>query len=195
MSVVLRVLLWARPGGEHLLFEYENQVLALLDRHQGRLLSRVRANDSGRPRCTFSSSRPTRPSWTSRTIQTGLPYRRCEIKRSSARKSSGSGTYRPDSQPFSERHVVRALPTSGEGHGKREIVGPRKRASRVAARRVRPLWVAGRRLRFLGSCCGQTRTDHWALVGVVAESRCHAELLVDPEGPRVARRDSQLGFS
>jgi uncharacterized protein (DUF1330 family) len=47
MSVVLCVLLWARPGGEHLLAEYENQVLALLHRHQGSLLSRVRAIDEG----------------------------------------------------------------------------------------------------------------------------------------------------
>jgi hypothetical protein len=48
VAVVLSVSLWARPGGEQLLFEYENQVLALLDRHQGRLLSRVRAIDDGR---------------------------------------------------------------------------------------------------------------------------------------------------
>ena len=47
MAVVLSVLLWARPGGEDLLFEYENRVLALLDRHQGRLLSRVKAIDNG----------------------------------------------------------------------------------------------------------------------------------------------------
>ena len=47
MAVVLSVLLWARPGGEQQLFDYEDQVLALLDRHQGRLLSRVRAIDQG----------------------------------------------------------------------------------------------------------------------------------------------------
>jgi uncharacterized protein (DUF1330 family) len=47
MAVLLSVLLWARPGGEDLLFEYEDQVLALLDRHRGRLLSRVRAIDGG----------------------------------------------------------------------------------------------------------------------------------------------------
>jgi uncharacterized protein (DUF1330 family) len=47
MAVVVSVLLWARPGGEDLLFEYENRVLALLDRHQARLLSRVRAIDDG----------------------------------------------------------------------------------------------------------------------------------------------------
>ena len=47
MAVVLSVLLWARPGGERLLVEYENQALTLLDRHQGRLLSRVRAIDDG----------------------------------------------------------------------------------------------------------------------------------------------------
>jgi uncharacterized protein (DUF1330 family) len=47
MAVLVSVLLWARPGGENLLFEYENQVLALLDRHRGRLLSRVRAIDGG----------------------------------------------------------------------------------------------------------------------------------------------------
>jgi uncharacterized protein (DUF1330 family) len=47
MAVVLSVRLWARPGGEQLLFDYENQALALLERHQGRLLSRVRAIDKG----------------------------------------------------------------------------------------------------------------------------------------------------
>ncbi len=47
MAVVLSVSLWARPGGEQLLFEYENQVLGLLHRHQGRLLSRVTAIDEG----------------------------------------------------------------------------------------------------------------------------------------------------
>ena len=47
MTVVLSVLLWARPGGEQLLCDYETQVLSLLDRHQGRLLSRVRAIGDG----------------------------------------------------------------------------------------------------------------------------------------------------
>jgi hypothetical protein len=47
VAVLLSVLLWARPGGEHLLFDYENQVLTLLERHQGRLLSRVSAIDDG----------------------------------------------------------------------------------------------------------------------------------------------------
>jgi uncharacterized protein (DUF1330 family) len=47
MAVVLSVLLWARPGHEELLFEYESRVLALLDRHQARLLSRVRTIDGG----------------------------------------------------------------------------------------------------------------------------------------------------
>ncbi len=47
MAVVLSVLLWARPDGEQLLFDYENQVLSFLDRHQGRLVSRVRAIGDG----------------------------------------------------------------------------------------------------------------------------------------------------
>jgi uncharacterized protein (DUF1330 family) len=35
------------PGGEQLLHDYEDQVLALLGRHQGKVLSRVRALDDG----------------------------------------------------------------------------------------------------------------------------------------------------
>ncbi len=47
MAVVLSALLWAHPGSEQLLFDYENYVLALLERHQGKLLSRVRAINHG----------------------------------------------------------------------------------------------------------------------------------------------------
>jgi uncharacterized protein (DUF1330 family) len=41
--MVLCVMLWAAPGQEQSLIEYEDRVLALLPAHQGRLLSRVRA--------------------------------------------------------------------------------------------------------------------------------------------------------
>jgi uncharacterized protein (DUF1330 family) len=47
MTVAICVLLWARPGCEQLLADYENQVLALLSRHEGKVLSRVRALDNG----------------------------------------------------------------------------------------------------------------------------------------------------
>jgi uncharacterized protein (DUF1330 family) len=36
-------MLWAVPGREDLLVEYENAVLARLDQHRARLLTRVRA--------------------------------------------------------------------------------------------------------------------------------------------------------
>jgi hypothetical protein len=47
MTVAICVLLWARPGGKQLLADYENQVLAFLSRHEGKVLSRVRALDNG----------------------------------------------------------------------------------------------------------------------------------------------------
>lgn len=51
MPVTLCVLLWANPGHEDLLTDYESQVLALVPRHGGRVVSRVRnvATDDGRP--------------------------------------------------------------------------------------------------------------------------------------------------
>jgi hypothetical protein len=45
MAVTLCVSLWAAPGNEGLLVEYEDQVLALLRAHNGRLLQRVRTVD------------------------------------------------------------------------------------------------------------------------------------------------------
>ena len=42
MSVTLCVLLWAREGKEHDLATYEDQVLALLPDHGGKVLQRVR---------------------------------------------------------------------------------------------------------------------------------------------------------
>ncbi|WP_166847863.1 hypothetical protein [Isoptericola sp. BMS4] len=44
MTITLCVLLWARPGAEDLLTEYESHVLALVPRHGGRVVSRVRAD-------------------------------------------------------------------------------------------------------------------------------------------------------
>jgi hypothetical protein len=41
--VTIGVMLWAVPGLEDLLVGYENNVLALLDQHGTRLLTRVRA--------------------------------------------------------------------------------------------------------------------------------------------------------
>ena len=51
MSVTLCVLLWANSGHADLLTEYESQVLALVPRHGGRVVSRVRnvASDDGQP--------------------------------------------------------------------------------------------------------------------------------------------------
>jgi hypothetical protein len=43
--MVLCVMLWATPGEEQSLVEYEDRVLALLPAHEGELLSRVRALD------------------------------------------------------------------------------------------------------------------------------------------------------
>ena len=45
MTVTLCVSLWAAPGNERLLVEYEDQVLALLPGHNGRVLQRVRTVD------------------------------------------------------------------------------------------------------------------------------------------------------
>jgi uncharacterized protein (DUF1330 family) len=45
MAVTLCVSLWAAPGNEGLLVAYEDQVLALLRAHNGRLLQRVRTVD------------------------------------------------------------------------------------------------------------------------------------------------------
>jgi uncharacterized protein (DUF1330 family) len=47
MTVTICARLWAHPGGEQLLFDYENQVLALLGRHRGKVLWRGRALDNG----------------------------------------------------------------------------------------------------------------------------------------------------
>jgi uncharacterized protein (DUF1330 family) len=44
MSVVLCCLLWAKPGQETALVEYEDRVLALLPVHGATLLSRVRSD-------------------------------------------------------------------------------------------------------------------------------------------------------
>ena len=42
MPLTLCVLLWAHPGQADLLSSYENEVLALVPRHGGRVVSRVR---------------------------------------------------------------------------------------------------------------------------------------------------------
>ncbi len=42
MTVTLCVMLWAAPGGEQHLVEYEDQVLGLLPAHGARLVMRVR---------------------------------------------------------------------------------------------------------------------------------------------------------
>jgi uncharacterized protein (DUF1330 family) len=46
MPVTLLVQLWADPGHEHLLVEYEDQVLRRLAPHGARILQRVRATDA-----------------------------------------------------------------------------------------------------------------------------------------------------
>jgi hypothetical protein len=43
--MVLCVMLWAAPGEQRALIEYEDRVLALLPAHEGELLSRVRSLD------------------------------------------------------------------------------------------------------------------------------------------------------
>jgi uncharacterized protein (DUF1330 family) len=45
VTVTLLVQLWAVPGNEHTLVEYEDQVLRRLDAHGARLLQRVRTTD------------------------------------------------------------------------------------------------------------------------------------------------------
>lgn len=46
MPVMLLVQLWAVPGNEHLLVDYEDQVLLRLAAHGARLLQRVRSKDA-----------------------------------------------------------------------------------------------------------------------------------------------------
>jgi uncharacterized protein (DUF1330 family) len=45
MPVTLLVQLWAIPGNEHLLVEYEDQVLLRLPAHGARLVQRVRSTE------------------------------------------------------------------------------------------------------------------------------------------------------
>jgi uncharacterized protein (DUF1330 family) len=45
--LTLCVLLWARPGQERALVEYEDKVLRLLPAHGGRVLQRARTNGAG----------------------------------------------------------------------------------------------------------------------------------------------------
>lgn len=47
MPLVLTALLWAVPGEEDLLVDYENAVLALIPTHGGRVIERVRRVDPG----------------------------------------------------------------------------------------------------------------------------------------------------
>ena len=47
MTLTLCVLLWAHPGQEDALTEYEDAVLALLPDHSARLLQRVRSLEPG----------------------------------------------------------------------------------------------------------------------------------------------------
>jgi uncharacterized protein (DUF1330 family) len=47
MAVTLCVMLWAVPGHEDALVEYEDQVLGRLADHGARLLTRVRASEGG----------------------------------------------------------------------------------------------------------------------------------------------------
>ncbi len=46
-ALTLCVLLWARPGCEAGLVEYEDKVLVLVAEHDGRVLQRARANATG----------------------------------------------------------------------------------------------------------------------------------------------------
>lgn len=46
MPLTLLVQLWARPGNEHLLIEYEDQVLGRLAAYGARICQRVRATDA-----------------------------------------------------------------------------------------------------------------------------------------------------
>jgi uncharacterized protein (DUF1330 family) len=47
VAIVLCVMLWAVPGREDQLTDYEDRVLALLRQHQARVLTRVRALGEG----------------------------------------------------------------------------------------------------------------------------------------------------
>ena len=47
MALTLCVLLHAVPGNEQQLVDYEDQVLALIPQHGGRVVSRVRALEAG----------------------------------------------------------------------------------------------------------------------------------------------------
>jgi uncharacterized protein (DUF1330 family) len=47
MSLTLCVLLWARPGAADALAAYEDQVLALVPGHGGRVLQRARGSGEG----------------------------------------------------------------------------------------------------------------------------------------------------
>ena len=45
--MLLTAILWANPGQEKLLVEYEDAVLALIPKHGGRVIERVRAEQPG----------------------------------------------------------------------------------------------------------------------------------------------------
>ena len=47
VSLTLCVLLWARPGTEERLIAYEDQVLAIVAEHGGRVLQRARGSGTG----------------------------------------------------------------------------------------------------------------------------------------------------
>jgi hypothetical protein len=49
MAITFGVLLWARPGLGADLTAYEDEVLALLAEHDGRLLARIRSSDLDAP--------------------------------------------------------------------------------------------------------------------------------------------------
>jgi uncharacterized protein (DUF1330 family) len=45
--MLLTAILWANPGQEKLLVEYEDAVLQLIPKHRGRVIERVRAEQPG----------------------------------------------------------------------------------------------------------------------------------------------------
>jgi uncharacterized protein (DUF1330 family) len=45
--MLLTAILWAKPGHEQLLVEYEDTVLQLIPKHGGRVLERIRADEPG----------------------------------------------------------------------------------------------------------------------------------------------------
>ena len=45
--MLLTAILWAHPGHEQLLVEYEDAVLQLIPKHGGRVLERIRADQPG----------------------------------------------------------------------------------------------------------------------------------------------------